>query len=188
MKDLFRWEHFEKLLQNGMKATNILLQGLPKDIYSLINHYTDAKDIWDNVKMLLEVFWVMGELRTELGSSNYWSSKQVDKTMQLMKDADEQPDSGLSTQFGKCVSKLMIVMRLDYDDVVCEHHEIHERHDDVQPNYVVDLHVDYTSDSNMILYDQYIKDNTVPVVQNNVSSVPNDAYMMILNDMHEPPA
>nr|GFA25819.1 copia protein [Tanacetum cinerariifolium] len=26
-------------------ATNILLQGLPKDIYTLINHYTDAKDI-----------------------------------------------------------------------------------------------------------------------------------------------
>nr|GEY44921.1 hypothetical protein [Tanacetum cinerariifolium] len=35
-------------------AMNILLQGLPKDIYTLINHYTDAKDIWDNVKMLLE--------------------------------------------------------------------------------------------------------------------------------------
>ncbi|GKD54931.1 hypothetical protein Tco_1288318, partial [Tanacetum coccineum] len=32
----------------------ILLQGLQKDIYTLINHYTDAKDIWDNVKMLLE--------------------------------------------------------------------------------------------------------------------------------------
>nr|GFC51015.1 spindle pole body component 110-like [Tanacetum cinerariifolium] len=28
-----------------IRATNILLQGLPKDIYSLINHYTDAKDI-----------------------------------------------------------------------------------------------------------------------------------------------
>ncbi|GKB09552.1 hypothetical protein Tco_0837864, partial [Tanacetum coccineum] len=25
-----------------------------KDIYSLINHYTDAKDIWENVKMILE--------------------------------------------------------------------------------------------------------------------------------------
>ncbi|GJT96734.1 hypothetical protein Tco_1092252 [Tanacetum coccineum] len=37
-----------------IRATNILIQGLPKDIYSLINHYTDAKDIWDNVKMLLE--------------------------------------------------------------------------------------------------------------------------------------
>nr|GEV07244.1 reverse transcriptase domain-containing protein [Tanacetum cinerariifolium] len=38
----------------NIRATNILLQGLPKDIYTLINHYTDAKDIWDNVKMLLE--------------------------------------------------------------------------------------------------------------------------------------
>ncbi|GJW62531.1 retrovirus-related pol polyprotein from transposon TNT 1-94 [Tanacetum coccineum] len=37
-----------------IRATNILLQGLPKDIYTLINHYTKAKDIWDNVKMLLE--------------------------------------------------------------------------------------------------------------------------------------
>ncbi|GJT67059.1 retrovirus-related pol polyprotein from transposon TNT 1-94 [Tanacetum coccineum] len=37
-----------------IRATNILLQGLPKDIYSLINHYTNAKDIWDNVKMLSE--------------------------------------------------------------------------------------------------------------------------------------
>ncbi|GJZ06001.1 hypothetical protein Tco_0539794 [Tanacetum coccineum] len=36
----------------------------------------------------------------------------------------------------------------------------------------------YDSD---ILYE----DNTEPVVQSNVSSVPNDAYMMILNEMHE---
>ncbi|GJW11971.1 hypothetical protein Tco_1577798 [Tanacetum coccineum] len=37
-----------------IRATNILLQGLPKDIYTLINHYTDANDIWDNEKMLLK--------------------------------------------------------------------------------------------------------------------------------------
>nr|GEU39766.1 hypothetical protein [Tanacetum cinerariifolium] len=37
-----------------IRAINILLQGLPKDIYTLINHYTDAKDIWNNVKMLLD--------------------------------------------------------------------------------------------------------------------------------------
>ncbi|GKB87748.1 hypothetical protein Tco_0960020, partial [Tanacetum coccineum] len=36
-----------------IRATNILLQGIPKDIYSLINHYTDAKDIWENVKMIV---------------------------------------------------------------------------------------------------------------------------------------
>ncbi|GJX58999.1 hypothetical protein Tco_0290389 [Tanacetum coccineum] len=82
MKDNFRWGLLETHLveeQNGAQlvgpnelevysifhlsndrltltfvATNILLQGLPKGIYTLINHYTYAKDIWDNVKMLLE--------------------------------------------------------------------------------------------------------------------------------------
>nr|GEV67471.1 retrovirus-related Pol polyprotein from transposon TNT 1-94 [Tanacetum cinerariifolium] len=72
-----------------------------------------------------------------------------------------------------------------YQDVVCEHHEVHEMHDDVQPNYIVDSHDDYTSNSNMIPYVQYVKYHAVQVVQSNVSSVPNDAYMMILNDMHE---
>ncbi|GKB05127.1 hypothetical protein Tco_0833322, partial [Tanacetum coccineum] len=75
-----------------------------------------------------------------------------------------------------------------YQDAICEHHEEHEMHDNVQPTYVVDSHANYTSDSNMIPYDQYVKDNAVPVVQSNVSSVPNDAYMMIFNDMHEPHA
>ncbi|GJU03708.1 hypothetical protein Tco_1114046 [Tanacetum coccineum] len=48
-----------------------------------------------------------------------------------------------------------------YQDAICEHHEEHEMHDD------------------------YVKDNAMPVVQSNVSYVPNDAYMMIFNDMHE---
>nr|GEV62065.1 hypothetical protein [Tanacetum cinerariifolium] len=75
-----------------------------------------------------------------------------------------------------------------YQDVVCEHHEEHEMHDNVQLNHVIDSHADYTSDSNMISYDQYVKDNAVPGVQSNVSFVPNDAYMMIYNDMYEPHA
>ncbi|GKC38764.1 hypothetical protein Tco_1051148 [Tanacetum coccineum] len=32
-------------LRADIRATNILLQGLPRDIYKLINHNTDAKDI-----------------------------------------------------------------------------------------------------------------------------------------------
>ncbi|GJS67162.1 hypothetical protein Tco_0681726 [Tanacetum coccineum] len=73
-------------------------------------------------------------------------------------------------------------------NAVCDHHEEHEMHDDVQPNHVVDSHADYTSDSNMTPYDQYVKDNAVPVVQNNASTVPNDMYVMIDNDLHEPKA
>ncbi|GKF91077.1 hypothetical protein Tco_0274778, partial [Tanacetum coccineum] len=50
-----------------------------------------------------------------------------------------------------------------YQDAICEHHELHEMHDDVQLNYIVDSHADYTSDSNMIPCDRYVKDNAVPV-------------------------
>nr|GFC50646.1 retrovirus-related Pol polyprotein from transposon TNT 1-94 [Tanacetum cinerariifolium] len=74
----------------------------------------------------------------------------------------------------------------DSDDVVCAHHEEHVMHVNVQLNHVVDSHADYTSDSNMIPYDQYVKDNEVTSVHSNVSSILNDAFMMIYNDMCEP--
>ncbi|GKB01835.1 hypothetical protein Tco_0829879 [Tanacetum coccineum] len=48
----FHMGTFRETLAEGNEGA--LHLGLPKDIYSLINHYTDAKDIWDNVKMLLE--------------------------------------------------------------------------------------------------------------------------------------
>ncbi|GJS70896.1 hypothetical protein Tco_0703737 [Tanacetum coccineum] len=37
-----------------LEATNIVLQGLPQDIYNLVNHHEEAKDIWDRVKLLIE--------------------------------------------------------------------------------------------------------------------------------------
>nr|GEU93645.1 hypothetical protein [Tanacetum cinerariifolium] len=36
-----------------MKATNIILQGLPADIYSLVNHHRVAKDLWERVQLLM---------------------------------------------------------------------------------------------------------------------------------------
>nr|GEX12245.1 retrovirus-related Pol polyprotein from transposon TNT 1-94 [Tanacetum cinerariifolium] len=75
-----------------------------------------------------------------------------------------------------------------YQDAACAHHEEHVMHDSVQLDHVVDSHANYTSDSNMILYDQYVKDNEVPVVHNDVSFIPNDAFMMIYDDMCEPHA
>ncbi|GKA55823.1 hypothetical protein Tco_0754895 [Tanacetum coccineum] len=37
-----------------LKATNIILQGLPLDVYVIVNHHKVAKDIWDRVKLLMQ--------------------------------------------------------------------------------------------------------------------------------------
>nr|GEV12280.1 retrovirus-related Pol polyprotein from transposon TNT 1-94 [Tanacetum cinerariifolium] len=42
-------EHEKKRFDADIRATNIVLQGLPKDIYKLINQNTEAKAIWDNM-------------------------------------------------------------------------------------------------------------------------------------------
>ncbi|GJR37235.1 integrase, catalytic region, zinc finger, CCHC-type containing protein [Tanacetum coccineum] len=69
----------KKRFKVDIHATNILLQGLPKDIYTLINHYTDAKDIWDNVKMLLEgaVAAGNGGVQNKVGNANPGQARQI---------------------------------------------------------------------------------------------------------------
>nr|GEV20146.1 reverse transcriptase domain-containing protein [Tanacetum cinerariifolium] len=52
----------------------------------------------------------------------------------------------------------------------------HPIYDEASPSYDLDI------------LSENVKDNAVPGVQSNVSSVPNDAYMMIYNDMYEPHA
>ncbi|GJW46005.1 hypothetical protein Tco_0077651 [Tanacetum coccineum] len=37
-----------------VQATNIILHGLPPDVYALVNHQEATKDIWDRVKMLMK--------------------------------------------------------------------------------------------------------------------------------------
>ncbi|GJW59545.1 hypothetical protein Tco_0108880 [Tanacetum coccineum] len=39
---------------SDMKAVNIILLGLPIHLYTLINYYRTAKEIWDRVKELME--------------------------------------------------------------------------------------------------------------------------------------
>ncbi|GKE64164.1 hypothetical protein Tco_1518325, partial [Tanacetum coccineum] len=37
-----------------LNATNIILHGLPSDVYSLINHHRVAKDLWERVQLLMQ--------------------------------------------------------------------------------------------------------------------------------------
>ncbi|GJV92202.1 hypothetical protein Tco_1540015 [Tanacetum coccineum] len=38
----------------NLKETNIILQGLPSDFYSLVNHHRVAKDLWERIQLLMQ--------------------------------------------------------------------------------------------------------------------------------------
>ncbi|GJT64355.1 retrovirus-related pol polyprotein from transposon TNT 1-94 [Tanacetum coccineum] len=53
-----KYEEFsatEKIQANyDLKATSIILQGLPIDVYSFVNHHRVAKDLWKRVQLLMQ--------------------------------------------------------------------------------------------------------------------------------------
>nr|GEV47889.1 hypothetical protein [Tanacetum cinerariifolium] len=196
-----------------IRATNILLQGLPKDIYTLINHYTNMKDIWDNVKMLLEG----SELTKE------------DRESQLGKGMN--PRGGSAAGYGEAHNRVGNVNPGQARTVKCYNYNGGQDNafdDDVdeQPVYDLALNMDYVfqakycdafdsdvdeaptaqtmfmanlssadpiTDEAGPSYDsdilsEYVKENDVPVVHSGVSFVLNDAFTTIYNDMCEPPA
>nr|GEX97584.1 integrase, catalytic region, zinc finger, CCHC-type, peptidase aspartic, catalytic [Tanacetum cinerariifolium] len=324
--DFASWQQRIRLYCQGKEngATNILLQGLPKDIYSLINHYTDAKDIWDNVKMLLEGSELTKEdresqlmqlnskfvnnmlpewgrvvtavkLNRGLRDSNYdqlyvnlkqhegrqnkgegnntrgvgtagyrgaqnrveyanpGQARQIKcyncngighlarnctqpkrpqnseyfKDKMLLMQAQENGVSldeeqllfiagGQDNVVDKDVDEQLVQdLALDVDNVFqaddCDAFDsnVDEAstaqtlfmanlsladpiYDKANPSYDSDVlsevhDHDHYQDA-VCEHHEYVKDNAVQVVQSDVSAVPNDAYMMILNDMHEPPA
>nr|GEW86351.1 hypothetical protein [Tanacetum cinerariifolium] len=244
------------IMQETKLPKKIKRKGLQKDIYTLINHYTDAKDIWDNGGSAAGY----GGAQNRVGNVNPGqerpgqarpmncyncngtghiarnctqpkrpqNSKYYKDKMLLMQaqenrvaldaeqlmflagghdnafddDVDEQPIQDLALnvdnmfQADDCdafyfyvdeapTAQTMFMANLSSadPDAACPYHKGHVTHDSVQLDHVVNSHADYTSDSNMIQYDQYVKDNEVPVVHNDASFVPTDAFMMIYNDI-----
>ncbi|GJW94352.1 hypothetical protein Tco_0174024 [Tanacetum coccineum] len=208
-----------------IRATNILLQGLPKDIYTLINHYTDAIDIWDNVKMLLEGSeltkedresqlmqlnskfvnnmlpeWgrfvtavklnrglrdsnydqLQGNNARDAGAVGYGGAQNRENRVALDEEqllfttggqdnavdeyVDEQPVQELALNVDN------MFQADDYDAFDSDVDEAPTAQTMFMANLLsADPIYDEASpgDSNMILYDQYVKDNAVPVVQSN---------------------
>ncbi|GKF84865.1 hypothetical protein Tco_0249763, partial [Tanacetum coccineum] len=101
-------------------------------------------------------------------------------------DVDDPPEKDLALNVDRIFEADQCdAFDSDVHDHMDEYHEVHEMQNDVQHNYVVDSDAEYTSDSNVIPYNQYIEDNEEHVVQSNVSSVRNDALMSIIDDIHE---
>ncbi|GJY67771.1 retrovirus-related pol polyprotein from transposon TNT 1-94 [Tanacetum coccineum] len=241
-----------------IRATNILLQGLPKDIYSLINHYTNAKDIWDNVKMLLEGLsptdnlienltntlalltqsyktylpQTNNQLRT---SSNPRNQATVQDGRVVVQNVQGRQNRGQGNNargagaagYGGAQNRVgnanpgqarQNEVALDEEQllfITCGQDNAVDEDMDKKPIQDLALNMDnvfQADDCDVFDFDvdeaptaqtmfmanlsfaYPVYDEADPsydsdvLSENNVSSVPNDAYMMILNDMHEPPA
>nr|GEW91259.1 probable L-cysteine desulfhydrase, chloroplastic [Tanacetum cinerariifolium] len=76
-----------------IRATNILLQGFPKDIYTLINHYTDAKDMSSKTDKMFLMQAQEYEVELDEEQLLFLTGRQ-DTTID--EDVDEQPVQDLA--------------------------------------------------------------------------------------------
>ncbi|GJT31107.1 hypothetical protein Tco_0911382 [Tanacetum coccineum] len=83
-----------------MQATNIILQGLPADIYSLMNHHRVAKDLWERVQLLMQVVAssqfpsTNNQIRTSLNPRNQANIQDDRVTVQKVQGRQGQSYSG----------------------------------------------------------------------------------------------
>ncbi|GKB46921.1 hypothetical protein Tco_0897674 [Tanacetum coccineum] len=91
-----------------ISATNIVFQGLPPDVYSLVNHHIVAKEIWDKVKLLIkakmEQVFTDVKLARDMHSTNfdqlYAYSRQHEahaNEVRLMRQSTTGPSAILSS-------------------------------------------------------------------------------------------
>ncbi|GKC38228.1 hypothetical protein Tco_1050612 [Tanacetum coccineum] len=157
----------KKRYDADVRATNIVLQGLPKDIYKLINHNIEAKAIWDNVKMLL----AGSELTKEDRES------QADECDAFDSDVDDEPTAqsifmanlssagSANPQAGPSNASILSEVH------ILDEHEIHN---EVQQANVIDSTSVDVGNSNVIPYEQYLSVDNISVVPSCASSALND--------------
>nr|GEU36998.1 Gag-Pol polyprotein [Tanacetum cinerariifolium] len=167
----------------GAPQFNILLQGLPKDIYTLINHYTDAKYIWDNGGSAAGYGGAQNRVRNvnpghaRLGQARPVKCYNCNDKMLLM----HAQENGVALD-----EKQLLFLAADDCDAFDS--DVDEA-PTTQTMFMANLSsADPVIDEAGPSYDSDIlsEDNEVPVVHSDVSSVLNDAFIMIYNDMCEP--
>ncbi|GJU73203.1 putative ribonuclease H-like domain-containing protein [Tanacetum coccineum] len=89
----------KRLLIVDIKATNIILQGLPADIYSLVNHHRVAKDLWERVQLLMQ--------GTSLTSSNENAPTQLMNESPFVDSGFDVPVFSPGDDLIACLNKAM---------------------------------------------------------------------------------
>nr|GEV37800.1 hypothetical protein [Tanacetum cinerariifolium] len=165
-----------------IKATNIVQQGLPQDIYNMAtiqDGKVTVQSVQEHRHKGNEDTVTIGQASQDLVTTATFQTDDLDA---FDSDCDEAPST----------SAILMAKLSSYDSDVMSEVPIHDNYLD---NYVNDqivqeiqyyekshfnnkTNVDITSDSNIISYEQYLKETTNPVVQNTNSFAQQDALIM----------
>ncbi|GJU92244.1 hypothetical protein Tco_1304667, partial [Tanacetum coccineum] len=104
-----------------VQATNIILHGLPPDVYVLVNHQEAAKDIWDKGESLYEYYWRFSQLINDMHT--------IGMTMQQVQ-VNTKFLNALPPEWSKFVTDVKLAKSLyttNYDHLYAylSQHEIH---------------------------------------------------------------
>ncbi|GJW96456.1 retrovirus-related pol polyprotein from transposon TNT 1-94 [Tanacetum coccineum] len=181
-----------------IKAINIILQGLPTEIYALVSQHRVAKDIWEKIRLLMQGMSLTKQEREYFGL-----------TIPVFKNGDDPIDAinhvmsflsavvssrypTTNNQLRNSIPEVALMANLSHygSDALAEVHN----HDNVnnnminqvvqvissseQSNVVNHSETEITSDSNIIPYSQYVIESQQAAVQNSNSSAQQDALIL----------
>ncbi|GJX57541.1 hypothetical protein Tco_0287438 [Tanacetum coccineum] len=166
-----------------MKATNIILQGLLADIYSLVNHHRVAKDLWERVQLLMQgTSLTMQERECKLYDAfdkfTHIKGQKLHNFMHILNNTNNAAfqTEDLNTYDSDCddISNAQAVLMANISnygsDVISEVPHSETNLNNMENQSVIAMHdfeqspvVDFTdneihSDSNIIPYSQYLQE------------------------------
>nr|GEU78237.1 integrase, catalytic region, zinc finger, CCHC-type, peptidase aspartic, catalytic [Tanacetum cinerariifolium] len=73
-----------------VKATNIILQGLPPEVYALVSTHKVAKELWERIKMPMQELFEINELKAQAQAKDTMILKLKEKLRFLNGDVNER--------------------------------------------------------------------------------------------------
>nr|GEV85866.1 hypothetical protein [Tanacetum cinerariifolium] len=193
-----------------VKATNIILQGLPPEVYALVSNHKVAKELWERIQLLMQGTSLTKQEREYVKLVQDLHITNIDQLHAYLRqhefhtnetvithNAAYQADD-LDTYDSDCdefnTAKVALMVNLSHygSDALAAVHN----HDNVnnniinqavqalpyfeQSNVMNQSETKITSDSNIIPYSQYVIESQQAAVQNSNSSIQQDALILFV--------
>nr|GEU40321.1 retrovirus-related Pol polyprotein from transposon TNT 1-94 [Tanacetum cinerariifolium] len=171
----------EKIQGNcDMKEINVILQGLPVEIYSLVNHHRVAKDLWEKVQLLMQDLGIAKSSITQAIITNN-AAYQVDDLDAYDSDCDNITTAKVSLMANLSYYSSDVLSKVPHSDNTNNdmlNQSVQEMSYSEQTHIVNHPENEITSDNNIILYSQYLLETQNAAIQDTNSSTQQDAMIL----------